>query len=430
VISKPTGFLGLSHLGLITSIGWASFGQPVRAVDVDEGPVESLNRGDLPVHEPLLAELFTRHRSQLTFSTDPCILSACPLVIVARDVPTDHQNHGDPSVILDLIDAALPHFRQGVTIALMSQVPPGFTRQLGEMIRTRRPNLLFRLYYWIETLVFGNAVERFLRPERMMIGCADPTAPFPSELHTALRRFECPILPMSYESAELTKIAINLYLYAGVTYANTLADLCEAVGANWAEMMPALRLDRRIGSAAYIRPSLGVAGGNLERDMITLCGLCQQVGVDAAFIETMLQCNGQRYQWIHRKLSEHVFAEVAFPTIAVWGLAYKKNTRSTRNSVAVRVIEDLRERADMRAWDPVVAAVDVDVAAKIVTERDDALADADCLLILTDWDEFGTLSGATLKTMRRPLVIDCVGVVDQSRSDLTGVQYVRMGQAS
>jgi UDPglucose 6-dehydrogenase len=427
-LAGPTGFLGLSHLGIVSSTGWASLGQPVAAVDLDPAPVAALGQGEVPVHEPGLDALLGRHRARMTFSTDPAALAACPLVVIARDVPTDHDNAADPSVVQDLVDAALPHLQPRVTLVLMSQVSPGFTRRLGMRIRARRPDLAFRLYYWVETLVFGRAVERYLSPERIIIGCDDPAAPFPLELDDGLRRFGCPIIPMTYESAELTKAAINLYLCAAVTYANTLSDLCEAVGADWSEMAPALRLDPRIGSAAYIRPGLGIGGGNLERDMTTLRDLCDDTTVDAAFIQTMIDYNRRRFRWVHRKLEAHVFQAGSHPLIAVWGLAYKKNTRSTKNSLALRVIDSLRGRAEVHAWDPLVRASDVDVPAKIVGDRDEALDGADCLLILTDWDEFRLPAAAAVASMRRPVVIDCVGVVDQARADLGGVHYLRIGR--
>jgi UDPglucose 6-dehydrogenase len=427
-VNEPTGFLGLSHLGIVSSIGWASFGEPVVAVDLDRAPIERLQRGELPLHEPGLDTLFARSRPSMTFTTDPRALGRCPLVIVSRDVPTDVANASDPAVVLELMDAVLPHLRQDVTLALTSQVPPGFTRRLAERLRTRRPELRFELYYWVETLIFGNAVERYLRPERLMLGCAEPAAPLSPFLEAGLRRFGCPILPMRYESAELAKTAINLYLCAAVTYANTLADLCETVGADWTEMLPALRLDKRIGPAAYIRPGLGIAGGNLERDLVTLRDLCRANEVDGALIETMVDYNARRHWWVHRKLEEHLFPSTPSPTIAVWGLAYKKNTRSTKNSMALRVIGELAGRADVRAWDPMVGASDVSVPAKVVAHRDEALVAADCLLILADWDEFAVPRPEALRTMRRPLIIDCVGVVDAERADLGGVQYFAMGR--
>jgi len=428
-VTAATGFVGLSHLGIISSIGWASFGGPVIAADLDERPVEALRRGALPVHEPSLEDLFGRVRQRMTFSTDFSHLRDCPLVIVARDVPTDEANASDPSVVLRLLDAAVPHLQQDVTLAVMSQVPTGFTRRLAQRIRSERPSLKFGLHYWVETLVFGNAVERYLKPERIIIGCAEPAAPLPPALEAGLRRFACPILPMAYESAELTKTAINLYLCAAVTYANTLSDLCEEVGADWTEMMPALRLDGRIGPAAYIRPGLGIAGGNLERDMVTLRDLCVAHGVDDAFIATMLDYNARRAQWVHRKLAEHLFVHVGHPVVAIWGLAYKKNTRSTKNSISLRVIRELGDAADLRAYDPVVGAGEADLQRiKLVADRDEALVGADCLLVLTDWAEFAVPDSHALRSMRRPLVIDGVGVVDADRADLSGVRLVQMGR--
>jgi UDPglucose 6-dehydrogenase len=423
------GFLGLSHLGIVSSVGWASLIGPVTAVDLDGPVVAQLAAGRLPVHEPSLDELFAKSRGRMTFTTDPAALAQCDLVIVARDVPTDDRNVSDLSAVLALIDAAVPYLRSGVTLAVMSQVPPGFTRTLGARIAARRPGFDVRVYYWVETLIFGRAVERYLKPERIILGCLDPEQALPSNLDDAVRRFGCPIFPMRYESAELTKTAINLYLCAAVTYANTLADLCEAVGADWTEMMPALRADQRIGPAAYIRPSLGIAGGNLERDMVTLRELCRSHGVDGALIETMLAGNERRVQWVERKLGEHVFATVERPTVAVWGLAYKRGTRSTKNSMALHVMRELRDRCDLRAWDPLVTASDIDFPVKVVDDRDEALGGADCLLVLTDWEEFARPSAAALATMRRRLIIDGVGIVDARRLGPSGTRLVAMGRA-
>jgi len=423
----PTAFLGLSHLGVVSSIGWASLGESVTAVDLDPSTVARLRGGELPVLEPSLDALFASTRGRMTFSTDPSLIGDASLVVVARDVPTDAGNASDLSAVTALIDAAIPHLCDGVTLVVMSQVPPGFMRRLGELIRTRRPELRFHLYYWIETLIFGNAVERFLKPERIMLGCADPAAPLPPALEAGVGRFGAPLFRMRYESAELTKTAINLYLCAAVTYANTLSDLCEAVGADWSEMTPALRLDRRIGPAAYIRPGLGIAGGNLERDLVTLRNLCRSHGVNSTFIDAMIDYNDRRYQWVQRKLDVHVFSAVSRPVLAVWGLAYKRNTRSTKNSMALRVINDLAPRVDVRAWDPVVRAGDVDVPAKIVGNAAEALDGADALLVLTDWPEFGAPPADALSRMRRRVVIDGVGIVDRQRTDLRDVTLVSMG---
>jgi UDPglucose 6-dehydrogenase len=406
----------------------------VIAVDRDAEAVMRLEAGDPIVREPGLPELLERVRPDLTYTTDFARLAACPLVIVARDVPTDDEDRSDLGAVQRLIEAAIPHLRDDVTLVVMSQVPPGFNRALVERIHAARPALRFRSYCWVETLVFGNAVQRALEPERLIVGCADPSEPLPEPLRAGLERFGCPILAMGYESAELTKTAINIYLLGAVTYANALADLCEAVGADWSEMVPALRLDRRIGPAAYIRPSLGVAGGNLERDLATLRQLGAAHNLETPYLDALQAANDARFDWVHRKLWERLLARGASGTVAIWGLTYKKDTRSTKNSPALRLLAEIDPRLTVKAWDPAVGLAEVRAAGieaplTVVRSRDAALDDADCLLIMADWDQFAQADLDAIRTrMRRPLVIDTVGVLQARRSELGGVEYVSMGR--
>jgi UDPglucose 6-dehydrogenase len=426
-----TAFLGLSHLGINYAIAWGSFGQTVVGFDLDRAQVERLWAGDLPVHEPGLPELLERSRPWITFSDDFACVAECDLVVIARDVPTDSSNASDLSPVLELLDAAVPHLRDGVTLAIMSQLPTGFTRRLSERVNAARPELDFSLFYWVETLVFGDAVRRALHPERIIVGCADPSQGLPGPLAMGLEGFACPIFLMGYESAELTKMAINLYLIGSVAYANTLSDVCEAIGADWSEMVPALKADARIGPAAYLRPGLGVAGGNLERDLVTLRTLAHRHGLDTGYLDALTEHHARRLDWASRRLAERVFSAEPRPTIAVWGLTYKKNTRSTKNSPSLRIIAELQDRARLRAWDPVIRHGDVSVQAEVLDDGRTALEGADCLLIMADWDEFAQADLDGLRTaMRRPLVIDCVGVLESRRADMHGIEYLSMGRST
>jgi len=428
--SGPTAFVGLSHLGIVSSIAWASFGRRVVGYDADGDRVKALEQGKFPIHEPGLPELFAKTRRGLRFSSELEALSECPLVIVSLDVPTGADDTSDLAPIVALVERIVPVLRDGVVLVVISQVPAGFTRSLSARIKSMRPALSFTLYYWVETLIFGQAVGRALKPERIIVGCADPKQPLREVFERGLEAFKCPILPMRYESAELTKTAINLYLVGSVTYANTLADLCESLQADWEEMVPALRLDQRIGPAAYLRPSLGIAGGNLERDLHTLKGLCDRDGVDGSYLASLIEYNAHRYHWVLRMLREHVFRAESVPRLAIWGLTYKKNTRSMKNSPALRLISDLGRAADIRAWDPVISATEVDLPARVLSSRDSVLEGADGLLILSDWDEVSACDLGPIRTsMRHSVVIDCVGALELRRAELTGIRYVSMGRA-
>jgi UDPglucose 6-dehydrogenase len=425
----PTAFVGLSHLGIVSSIAWASFGRSVVGYDPESDRVKSLEEGRLPIHEPGLPELFARARPFLSFSSDLEALSNCPLVFVSLDVPTDADNISDVEPVRALIERMVPVLRQGVVLVIMSQVPPGFTRAISDRIASLRPGFTIVLYYLVETLIFGRAVERALKPERFIVGRADSRQPLMKLFEQGLEAFKCPILPMRYESAELAKTAINLYLAGSVTYANTLADLCETVGADWGEITPALKMDPRIGPAAYLRPSLGVAGGNLERDLHTLKALCDRHGVDGGYLASLIEYNTRRYRWVLRMLREHVFRDGARPLLGIWGLTYKKNTRSLKNSPALRLIHDLEGAAEIRVWDPVISAAEVGLPVIMPSSRDSVLQGADALVILSDWDEFATVDAALIRrAMRKPVIIDCAGVLAGREAELIGIRYVAMGR--
>ena len=428
-VTGPVGFLGLSHLGVVTSTAWASLGEPVVGVDFDRNIVAALTRGELPIYEPGLAELLRVARARMRFTTDAASLAACPLVIISRDVPTMEDNHGDVSAVEQLVDAASSHLQPRATMVIMSQLPPGFSRAAAERIHRRDPEKALRMFYWVETLVLGRAVDRVLHPERIILGCEDPAVELPEALERRLRLFGCPVLRMRLESAELTKAAINLYLSCGVTFANTLSDVCERVGADWSEVVPALRLDARIGPAAYIRPSLGISGGNLERDLVMLRDLAEERGIDAPLIQTIVAYNARRLRWVIDKLESLVFAAVAEPTLAVWGLAYKKGTASTKNAPAIRMLSSIASRARVRAYDPAVRSSALPEGVTLVASRNDALVGADCVVIMTDWDEFaGGDAEVFRRLMRRPVVIDCVGILEGRRDSMGGVRYVSMGR--
>ncbi len=423
-----TAFVGLSHLGITYSAAWAAQGGQVVGVDPVPGLAARLARGDLPVQEPGLPDLLAGCGNRITFTDNLAAVAECSLVVFCRDVPTDDDGVSDLRPIDDLLDRVVADLRSGTVLVVMSQVPPGFTRALSQRIRSARPDLAVEVYYWVETLVFGNAVRRATRPERLIIGCADPSEPLAPALAETAERFDCPVLPMVYESAELAKLAINLYLASSVTCTNALADLCERVGADWSEITPALRLDARIGPAAYLQPGLGVAGGNLERDLTTLRRLAQRSGADAAYLETLIELNLQRLRWVQQLLERLVLGTTIDPTVGVWGLTYKKNTRSTKNSPALRVIASLIGRARIRAWDPAVGDEVVSAGVDITRHRDGVLDGADCLVIMSDWDEFGTADlEAIRQRMRRSLVIDCVGILSGRRGELAGIEYFAMG---
>jgi UDPglucose 6-dehydrogenase len=235
---------------------------------------------------------------------------------------------------------------------------------------------------------------------------------------------------MRYESAELAKIAVNLFLASSVSVTNTLAGLCERLGADWSEIAPTLRLDPRIGAHAYLSPGLGLAGGNLERDLATVRELANQHGAEAGVIDAWLVNSRHRRDWVLRLLHAHVLSHGPDATLALWGLAYKPDTASTRNSPAIALIEAL-DAMTIRAYDP-QARLPASAQPCNFAQYPGALeacAGADALAILTPWAEFRGMPPAGIREMMRGrTVIDPFAALDGACCRRVGLDYFRLGE--
>jgi UDPglucose 6-dehydrogenase len=413
-------YAGMTHLGLCSAIAAASKGFATLGFDPDTDLVSALDGRKLPVVEPELDGLLRDNRRRIRFTADPAGLKECDLLYVAPDVPTDETGKSDLAGLDRLLELVLVHTRPDAVIVVLSQVPPGYTRA------RQRPGRL--LYYQVETLVFGRAVERATKPERFIVGVPEAGQPLPRALETFLDAFGCPILPMRFESAELTKISINCCLVASVSVANTLAELCERIGADWSEIAPALKLDRRIGTYSYLTPGLGLAGGNLERDLATVTRLAEEYGTDAGVIQAFVANSAHRKDWALRTLHDAVFSKAPRATLAILGLAYKENTHSVKNSPSLALIRHLGPWP-ITVYDPVVSASAAPhPAATGAKSALDAARGADALLIMTPWPEFRALSCADIaKAMRGRLVLDPYRVLDRSVALAAGLDHRTLG---
>jgi UDPglucose 6-dehydrogenase len=417
-VTPVIGYAGMTHLGLVSASASAARGFRTVAFDPDAALVGRLAKGDLPVNEPDLPALIARHKSNLAFSADVAALGECDVVYVAVDVPTDERGESDLKPIAAMVERVRPALADTAALVILSQVPPGYTRAL--------PVPSDRLFYQVETLVFGRAVERATKPERFIVGCAEPRAPLHPALQPFLQSFSCPILPMAYESAELAKISINFCLVASISVANTLAEICERVGADWSDIAPALKLDKRIGPGAYLGPGLGIAGGNLERDLRTVIKIGEAKGTDVGVVRAWLANSAHRKDWPWQVLNSAALGANPSVKIAVLGLAYKENTHSTKNSPSLALLEHLRGKS-VKVHDPVVPA---SVAPWTTGTADPlaAAAGADILVIATPWPQYRELRPADLaRVMTGRTVLDPYRVLDSRACAAAGLTYHTLG---
>ncbi len=422
-MTRPVvAYAGLTHLGLVYGASAAEKGFRVVAFDPDAALVDRIARGELPVNEPGLDDSYRRHRDAFTFSADAAALAGADIVFISADVATDDRGGSDFTRTMALIEAAGRHLHPGALLVILCQVPPGFTRGL--------PFEKDRLYYQVETLVFGQALVRALEPERIIVGSADAVRPLPPAYAEFLGAYGCPVLHMGYESAELTKIAINCCLVASVSVANTLAELCERIGAAWSEISPALKLDRRIGQYSYLSPGLGIAGGNLERDLATVIRFAEQHGTDAGVVKAWVANSRHRKGWAARTLRDAVLESNPGALVAVWGLAYKENTHSVKNSPSLATIAELPD-VSLRVHDPVVPATAAHHArAEGAADALAAVRGADALMILTPWPQYREIAPQEIaRAMRGRTVLDPYGVLDLARATQAGLDVHTLGRA-
>ena len=420
-MSKPViGFVGMTHLGINSAAAAAGQGAEAVCFDTDATVIAQLKSGKLSIVEPGLPELLEQNNSRITYTAEAGDLKRCGVVYISADVPTDDQGQSDFSGILALIDTVAAGLGRDAILVILCQVPPGFTRSLSLPKE--------RLYYQVETLIFGRAVERAMSPERFIVGCAEPQQPLPPVFAHFLESFGCPILPMRYESAELAKISINMCLVASVSVANTLAELCENIGADWSEVVPALKLDKRIGQYAYLAPGLGIAGGNLERDLATVCNFADRHGTDAGVVRAWIANSRHRRDWALRTLYREVLATSEDPLIAVLGLAYKQDTHSTKNSPSLALLEHLKPFR-VRVFDPVVPASKApNPRCYGAISELDACEGADVLVVMTPWQQFGKLNPVEVaRRLRGNVVLDPYAVLSAAASRAAGLRHLTLG---
>lgn len=424
-LRNDIAFVGLSHLGLVFSICSASLKKRILAIDDDEKLIAKLSQGTIQITEPGLDSLLSKYGRNIYFSSDFALLSKVSVIFISLDTPTNKPF--DLKELNRLVKKIIPFLADGSVLVVSSQVPVGFTRKLSKKINQKRPNLKYELYLFLNTLIIGDSVNRFLHPDRIIIGLDSSTYQIQPEFLKFLKQFKAPILKMSYESAELTKSAINLYLASSIITSNTLADFCEAVGADINQIIPALKSDKRIGPHAYLRPTLRISGGHLERELIKLKALSNQHNISAGIIDPLIKLNNNRINWLVKRINQLLPKNSTKKTITLWGLAYKKDTDSTKNAASVEIIKKLSKKFNFQVYDPKAILPKSLLGYRRFKDKYSSLKNSNILILLSDWEEFKNPNFEKIsKIMKERFLVDCIGFFNgETRPE--GFQIIRFG---
>jgi UDPglucose 6-dehydrogenase len=398
---------GLWHLGSVTAACLAALGHEVAGYDDDVERVTALQAGSPPILEPGLPDLLQQGLAAGRLRFDARAQDAAShvdVLWVAYDTPVDEDDQADTAFVKSRVEAMLPHLPRGCVVVVSSQLPVGSIAALERFAVANLPQLDLTFACSPENLRLGKAIDVFRNPDRIVVGTRDDrdrtrVAPL---FESISPRIEW----MSVESAEMTKHAVNAFLALSVTFANELATLCEAVGADAKEVERGLKSEMRIGPRAYLAPGAAFAGGTLARDIAFLVDIAATCTVAVPVLESVRPSNEVHKGWIDRKLAELV--DVSESRIAVWGLTYKAGTNTLRRSAAIELCRRLgRAGARLVVHDPVVATLPEDLSKQAAHAKTplEAVIGADALVICTEWPEYRRIPAHELAVAAPGIVV-------------------------
>jgi len=429
--------IGTGYVGLVSAACLSEFGHHVVCVDKDAGKIADLDAGRIPIFEPGLDEIVAANvkarRLSFTSALPPAVAGA-QVVFIAVGTPSRRgDGHADLSFVFAAAEEIAGALHPEAAVITKSTVPVGTSRKVEEIIRRHCPDLEFDVASNPEFLREGSAIEDFIRPDRVVVGCDSERARnVLREVYRPLYLNETPILFTSRESAELIKYAANAFLATKITFINEMADLCEKVGADVQDVARGIGLDGRIGSK-FLHAGPGYGGSCFPKDTLALLRTSQEAGAPTRIVETVVSVNEARKKEMAHKIVR-AFGGVDGKTVAVLGLTFKPNTDDMREAPSLVILPMLKSQgARIRAYDPEggkEALKQKQLDVEFCVDAYEALTDADGVVILTEWNEFRALDLARVKELlKRPLMVDLRNIYRPQLMAQAGFDYVSVGRS-
>jgi UDPglucose 6-dehydrogenase len=419
----PVGVVGVGWVGLVTAACFADLGSEVVALDILSEKVEALRRGEVPFHEPGIADLLERNRERLTFTTEmPELLERARLLFCCVDTPPTYSGDADLSRVEAVVDG-LPG-DGGHALVMKSTVPAG----TGASIKRKVPSLPY--VSCPEFLKEGTAVDDFLHPDRVVIG-ADAGHETPADAVAALYEpLGGQIVRTDVASAEMIKLAANAFLATKISFINEIANVCEEVGADVTEVANGMGLDARIGPS-FLKAGIGYGGSCFPKDVSALKQLAGNSGYHFQLLNSVIEVNELQKRRVISKLTKHLDT-LAGKRIALLGLSFKPDTDDMREASSLVLSARLQgEGAEVVAFDPVAEARAQELLPDVRLEdsAEKALAGADAVVLVTEWSEFSELDWPALAaSMSTPILVDGRNFLDPDAMRKAGFAYEGIGR--
>src|SRR6195952_2852904 len=430
--------IGGGYVGLVSGACFADLGVEVCVVESDGDKLTALNEGRIPIYEPGLDRLVSENvaAGRLSFGADlAAAVAGVEAVFIAVGTPT---RRGDGHADVTYVNAAAEQVARALTgyavVVTKSTVPVGTGRRIAQIMRHARPELDFDVASNPEFLREGSAIGDFMRPDRVVIGTDSERArEVLRRLYRPLYLIEAPIVFTGLETAEMTKYAANAFLAMKITFINEMADLCEKVGADVHDVARGIGLDGRIGRK-FLHPGPGYGGSCFPKDTLALVRTAQDYGAPSRLVEAVVAVNEARKSSMAARVMQAAGGSVPGQTIAVLGLTFKPETDDMRDPPSLPIVSRLAgDGATIRVFDPEgmeQARPLLPESVRYCADPFEAVAGADALVLITEWNEFRAMSPSRLaETMRGRVMVDLRNVYDPVAMRQAGFEYHGIGRA-
>ena len=430
--------VGTGYVGLVVGACLAETGNQVVGADKDAAKIDGLARNVLPIYEPGLDRLVERNQAagRLRFTTNvPEAIAASDVVFIAVGTPPDEDGSADLSHVLAVADMIGRHMTREMVVVTKSTVPVGTASKVAEAVGTHA-EYPFHIVSNPEFLKEGAAVDDFMKPDRVVLGAeTDHARSVMAELYAPFVRTGKPIVFMDIPSAEMTKYAANAMLATRISFMNDIANLCEQVGANVDLVRKGIGSDARIGPA-FLFPGPGYGGSCFPKDVKALVKTARDNANCLRILEAVETVNDDQKHRLFQKLQLALGGDLKGARIAIWGLAFKPNTDDLREAPALTLIDELLDAgATLALHDPIAMPAaraklsHLDERVTFAAGSYEALAGADALTVVTDWNEYRHPDFPRIKqTLKRPVIVDGRNLYALHRMAELGFTYHSIGR--
>ncbi len=424
--------IGTGYVGLVQGVMLAELGNEVVCIDIDQAKIDKLNQGISPIYEPGIEELVQKNlkSGRIKFSTDlEADIAGVEIIFIAVGTPPAEDGRADLKYVLAAAKNIGENLKGYAVVANKSTVPIG-TGQLVYKTIKKYYKGKFDVVSNPEFLREGAAVDDFSKPDRIVIG-SDNNEAAAKKVAKLYEVLGAPILITNLETAEMIKYASNSFLATEISFINSVANICQAVGADVADVSRGMKLDSRIGQRAFLSAGLGYGGSCFPKDVQAMVQIARDNKVDFKILEEVEAVNKLQRQKFIMGIKGRL-GELRGKRIAVWGVAFKPKTDDIREAPAIQTIESLIDLgAEVLAYDPVAAenAGKLIPEAIFVSRSIDACKKADALVIVTEWDEFKQIDLKNVRSvMKQPTVFDGRNIYNPKEMKKLGFKYYSIGR--